>query len=734
MKNTTFILILSIFCANILSAQCPQRTVLGSTVNNWDWRVPQYKVNISDNSPREFTYITSPFESSPSQPNLSAFSDTNIKDYDPEDGWELVLKNFGDSLYNTNRPFFVLYNRYESRMRLFFYHRHPDGTQSSQAGIHLFFSTNRPYQTALLEHINGVSNSVEDQAKGIIANIPNHAYSSYVWLHTDISVAYDPCTCAQSSLLRLSITTSPVNNVLLKMKGSDETIRFIVKNDQIERLDGLKDIVPWYNNNGGLQGFTSIPEFKRFFEDIIGSRLATQTPVNDLKNTLPQWAANQMENEHTNIGHLDFMLAGGKKEAINPMPMASFSSTYFESYNSLRPLYTLGEYQFALPGSNTQGLSPTLIPLYNNILGTFNLLETPTLFHSTDYPTEGEGRGRKISTRLRYKLEEDISYVINPASGLSQAPESIRGALFFTFKKNNALQPQEGLIKEYELKGGDMVTYRTPYLPLGCLNEFVATFQSTYNRSFILPESGDIKAVLQLVVNLKRDTLTDPFPNKTANNVLFVSKYAIKEAIATKNIAPNELLSIIPFDRTVENISLTQNTTLYAWNTIKIGKNINTNGYTLVLIANNEVKNVSNAPLPSNISIEIGTPAPCARAIPAKEATYIADFCGSSRYNPLQYVKYPPVADTSSSTTFTVFPNPAQNHARIEIGVRETTNSTLFMTDILGRNVENLYFSGELQRGTTHFDLNIQNLERGFYFITLKKENGELKTLRFIKE
>jgi hypothetical protein len=368
---------------------------------------------------------------------------------------------------------------------VFFYPRSGQDVLSPQRTICTYFEPTERYQSALLEHINGVSNSVETQTTGIIANTPNRNLPNPIWFHADIQVAYDPCTCSKRSFLRCEMNTSPVSNVVLRLKETNEILKFLVENDQAEGLDLLQDVIPWYNNNGGLQGFSSMNDIKRLFQTHLSQRLAQKTPANDLKNALPSWAASQAIDNNAEIGMFDFISAGGKKTTIDPMPMASNSATYFNSYATSRPLYNLGGAMFSTPGSNTQGISPSFIPFYHNTLGTFNLLEQPTLTHSTDYPTEGEGRARKIAARLRYKLDDDISYVINPASGLSQTPENIRGALFFTFKKDNALQPAEGLIKEYEIKGGEMVTYRTPYLPLGCLNEFVAIFQSPYNQSFI---------------------------------------------------------------------------------------------------------------------------------------------------------------------------------------------------------------------------------------------------------
>ena len=723
------------FCilfANIAFTQCPQKTALGSTINRWDWRSPQYKVYLETVYPPQATYIHSPFEGGATEPNLNGFSSATVRDYAPEDGWELLAKNLGDSTYRTDKPFFVLYNRYEARIRLFFHPFFPPNLTSPQRVLYMYFD--RSYeQTGLLEHINGVSNSVETQANGIVANVPNLGLPSSIWYHADIQVAYDPCTCANKSLLLCKMNTSPVSNVVLRMKETDEILKFFVKEDQIEDFDAMQDVFPWYNNNGGIQGFGSMNDIKRLFQNHLSARLAAKIPADDLKNALPSWAASHATNNNAEIGMFDFISAGGKKTTIEAMPMASNSATYFNSYSTSRPLFELGGAIFATPGSYQEGFVPQIIPFYNNILGTFNLLEQPTLANSTDYLTEGEGRARKVAIRLRYKLDDDISYVINPASGLSQTPESIRGALFFTFKKDNPLQPAEGLIKEYEIKGGNMVTYRTPYLPLGCLNAFVATFQSTYNQSFILPTNSGVTAVLQVVANLKRDTLTDPFPNPSANNVLFASKYFIKEHTSATTIQATDLSSI-PFDRTISNLNLTENTTLYAWNIINIGSNIQTNGHTLTLISNNEIKRLTSAPLPTGVILQIGSPTSCSRIVPAKDPTYIQSFCGSSRYNPSHTITYPPVADTSGSDIFMVFPNPAHNSTRISIGVSENMNGILFMTDILGRNIENLYFSGEFECGTTHFDLNIENLDRGFYFITLKKENGTLKTLKFLKE
>ena len=68
-------------------------TALGSTIQNFDWKTPNdYYVYTSSNQ-KVPTIIKSPFSGmSNANDNIDVFIRQDVKDNDPVDGWELLIK------------------------------------------------------------------------------------------------------------------------------------------------------------------------------------------------------------------------------------------------------------------------------------------------------------------------------------------------------------------------------------------------------------------------------------------------------------------------------------------------------------------------------------------------------------------------------------------------------------------------------------------------------------------
>mgnify|MGYP001327287559 CR=1 FL=1 len=80
-------------------------------VPNWDWRESEYTIHPTG-SPAAFP-IQSPFYYP-----LEGLED---KDFEPEDGWVLMARNFGSSTVQVISPFLILYNKYRGTIRLIVY-------------------------------------------------------------------------------------------------------------------------------------------------------------------------------------------------------------------------------------------------------------------------------------------------------------------------------------------------------------------------------------------------------------------------------------------------------------------------------------------------------------------------------------------------------------------------------------------------------------------------------------
>ena len=122
----------------------------------------------------------------------------------------------------------------------------------------------------------------------------------------------------------------------------------------------------------------------------------------------------------TALGLYDMFTAGGtaapQKVAI--MPMALNANIKLSGTISRTTNYT--DITFSTPGSVPSSLLKEQ-PYYNEVLGVFNLLETPQINRTLDrvnyYDQEQTWWNAETHT-YSYRLAKPIKYVINPASGL----------------------------------------------------------------------------------------------------------------------------------------------------------------------------------------------------------------------------------------------------------------------------------------------------------------------------
>src|SRR5689334_10605579 len=107
MRKLYLILVICVFLMpHVTSSQCPARTTTTrwdavGTSNTWNWTTDFYTAYIKN---RPYTTIPSPFynpNSTFQNPNLIFLQSPATKDLDPDDGWELLVKDMGN---NSNLP------------------------------------------------------------------------------------------------------------------------------------------------------------------------------------------------------------------------------------------------------------------------------------------------------------------------------------------------------------------------------------------------------------------------------------------------------------------------------------------------------------------------------------------------------------------------------------------------------------------------------------------------------
>lgn len=175
-----------------------------STSNTWDWTqelFTDFYIKNRTNPVARHSPFWTPQSSTGTNLLLTDFQvyvNRDDKDFHPEDGWELLIKNFGefsvDGSKDVANPFFALYNRYTGKVRAFLLVA--DRPTSSQNGALLKAQFSGDRFTALWQHMKPIGQAVESFDRDLFAEL-NNPYSNEIdrWLFSEFVVAYDPCTC-----------------------------------------------------------------------------------------------------------------------------------------------------------------------------------------------------------------------------------------------------------------------------------------------------------------------------------------------------------------------------------------------------------------------------------------------------------------------------------------------------------------------------------------------------------
>ncbi|MEA3495222.1 MAG: hypothetical protein U9R42_04220 [Bacteroidota bacterium] len=198
---------------------------------NWDWRTEYYYFNYTNNAGNSMEGpMYSPFYAFVHN-NVHEFASTILKDYNPEDGWELIKRiNFGNlSNFGTHslNPCLILYNKYTGILRVFIYLTQNPSSNGGAISLRLNKDGNDKITGALSFH-NSPANSLDNFDKSeIFLKVPNHipeaAYPC--WLHADFLIAYDPCTCGSQTQFEIIPAFSNTGNLEIAINGvisSDE--------------------------------------------------------------------------------------------------------------------------------------------------------------------------------------------------------------------------------------------------------------------------------------------------------------------------------------------------------------------------------------------------------------------------------------------------------------------------------------------------------------------------------
>jgi len=462
------------------------------------------------------------------------------QDINPEDGWELLLKDFGtpntspgnNTGVGRTSPYFILYNRVNGKMKIFVA---VFGSRTQQSGIvRIGFSDNNSTQNvkngnseaarALFSHGEPIAKTIiefkstlEYKQLNQIQQYPTFGNTNYQWFVAELLTSYDPCTCenpqseiGKKSILQMQVVVLSTASINATIDGSITQQSIASGSNVNQQNDGF---LSFFNaaSKAGLKGYEDWNKAKNTADKIVnyGSRAlqkelvrawykkdniayASDDPIlnNLAKDGLKKFfaspdsfkimmgvktpkdakfgkflnsingVASALPYVGAAIGVLDLLVNGGEKQAETPKMGPVTYDVSLKLTGSITEYNNISDVQFFTPGSPIpSNTGDYLTPIYNNVLGVFNVLDLPQLEYAELTPSisnftldqlnlnlnqcekeyiEDDNFDGALDVKLReYRPKSNIKYVLNPAANLNV--ESIEAAIVLEYNNSNNL-------------------------------------------------------------------------------------------------------------------------------------------------------------------------------------------------------------------------------------------------------------------------------------------------------
>ncbi len=414
-----------------------------SGTNFFDWRQEHFAVSVPS---FPYSQVTSPYYFGATAVALGGIAqgEGNPDKYDfyPQDGWELIRKNFGlraDGSTITNEamigPYYVLYNKYSGTLRVI-------GWTATAVGF--FPTVNVKVGFKDNGKTSGLFSFYNALAKPLDQRATNHATTSaaltgdpLVPFFADFKLAYDPCTCVFDSNLeiefnkvttmnidlyvRLLAINKPVNqSEHLVQTGSTALydknyLTSVYNNDEINSIDYKKvtagmlhyrtmdDLVRDYKLSA--EATKDKEEIKKSLE-LMGQAIGVATSGSGLSDFLKNFITLFSDFFATEPGIPSSALTVIQGE----MTLSGLITNSVDQHISI---------PIANPGSlNSKAavecctLGPNY-PMYNEVLGVFALLETPEISLNTTVANGIYTTTFQLATPLKYMFNPTVKINLN---------------------------------------------------------------------------------------------------------------------------------------------------------------------------------------------------------------------------------------------------------------------------------------------------------------------------------
>jgi len=703
-----------------------------------------------------------------------------IKDFQPEDGWELLIKDFGngsngDASAVTN-PFFALYNRYTATIRAFFLVVDPLSGTHNGATVSLSFQgpTGRN-ESSLLAHAFPIMNASDKFNKGTVMKTPNRYVNEQdFWLYADFPVSYDPCTCLFGFKITFNIELIQTvdANLNIKLKGTS-FLKQVIKTQAGGGVQaGENQVLNWVDGlvKSGTTGYKSYEGFKTATEGISGFLTATNP---DQKENISKELTGLLNFGKaipylgSALGVLDFFIGGGKKTATSAAVPAAFQAnlTHEISGNAdgtLKLSSPRGDRTIWTPGSNHTS-APTATGSYDNVLGVFSLLETPQIeyvdYTSTSYlsftfyaepsgepdpycgtvdeygnyrPCGNDGGyyysniGAMEDMLRHYRLASNLKYAINPAANMDLIDLQAALVIEDTLLSGNRRCGDHWCVFNWAANFGRRDGFSSVNEKLNKLGYEFET--DTRFRTPFIPASCATNTGVLLGIARNRVIYSQPLPIKRYPPNIYVK---VKATFRRKNA-----------DNTTQDVLYVGT---YNANIFRSPSDPGNLTFDKVKISDNDAAYQSayyytadRIPLPLPVEGIAGVqnptfPSQCSTLLSPQTAQDLVSFCqNTSRYNSVNNSARISADQDNTSTSkqkkeenlLQNTPNPFVKITNIGYSVQSKGAVKLFVTDLYGRLVTTLVDNPAHETGTFTVDFSSGNLKRGLYYYTLQTSDG----------
>lgn len=744
----------------------------------------------------------------------------------PEDGWELIKQDFGfyynDNSGTENRtlrvssiPYLILYNKYSGILRVMGYAPN-EGKNFIKVTLSLDErykdSQNKIIASGLLRTYSKTAIPALDKETEIVS-VSSYARNldsddSKEMFYSDFQTYYDPCTCQFETGLTVSFKASQqgtfsaigINNMDLSNADNPKFLASLweTKTDEINNNgngDSFKESI-----QGGSVHFVTNQDMEDKLKDLADQVGATQETKDDLGNvaeavgTFAEVAgilvavANPAAGAALGAFAVIANFAGGKlgEEGATATPSISALSgiVTFDSESTDIDIANPGSksatssatlssqtfnYEYAEQNGTSGGYGAPVYPMYNEILGVYSLLKTPTV---SVYDQSVSAERDPNCAYLCYKSSghrdiafnfspnsDNFKYILNPA--LSKRKVKILSALKITRSTlaENTEFETDNLGSVYYLKkvsekivagSGSYtikdVTYVTPFIDISEIGSISPKFHyDSYNYcgdvSIDCTGNHDIfKAELVLQVFLEFDQKMKN--SDKYNTSFFCFTHPLTQVSTVNNPSDNNLYNPdgynvnggIPENLLVTDKHFTQNTTIYAWNTISITGNISTDPNVRVKFMANRVQADYSCEMTGEV--EMGYESPVSNPVTVQPVTFdqtsLASYCGGSntvfKYEAKKSnataakleAKATKGDNTASKNLFSkilAYPNPTNGIIKLKVLLEKAGFTTIEITDLTGRSVQKVIANYWLKSGLNEFEADLADLPEGMYLL-----------------